>query len=364
MRYWVFLSILVCVSCSSDTRAVGSLEGDFQEPPYCPDCEIELVEVGVLGDAADDTSMREDAGSAPCVVGRMASGEFLMGAPVGGGEILVYGASGPSTRTIGRPGQGPGEFGTELRLVVGPGDTVYVLDEENARIQVMSPSGDYVRSFALPARVSTFALLTTGEVLIHPAPRPQSPDPLPLFYLFSPSGEEIRRFGVPGENLSPLDQWAVSPTPEGGFWEANIRRYEANLRRTDGTVSRTINRSVDWFPPDAEVDPGFPATGPLPTILYHFWHNEEGLLWVFLLRPDEDWQPPSSAEITPQSTRQMFDMMIEVLDLENSRLVTSLRIDEWLGAVCGSNLMYTVFYTEEGDTRVRVFEPRLVGYGG
>jgi hypothetical protein len=58
----------------------------------------------------------------------------------------------------------------------------------------------------------------------------------------------------------------------------------------------------------------------------------------------------------------MFDMMIEVLDLRNSRVITNRRIDEWLGPVCGSNLMYTVFYTQEGDTRVRVLEPRLIGY--
>jgi hypothetical protein len=58
----------------------------------------------------------------------------------------------------------------------------------------------------------------------------------------------------------------------------------------------------------------------------------------------------------------MVDIVIEVLDLERSRLVASLRLDEWYGAACGDNLLYRVFYAESGDTRMRVLEPRLVGY--
>jgi len=362
LRYWIWAPVLGCLSCCSNTGEVPAAEGDFQGPPSCPDCEIELVEVAVLGDAADHTSVRESAGQELCVVGQMDSGEYLMGGPVGGGEILVYEGAGPSTRTIGRAGEGPGEFGMRLRLTVGPGDTIYVLDEQNGRLQTLTSSGEYLRSFALPARVSTFALLSTGEIVIHPVPRPRSPYPLPLFSLFSSAGEEIGTFGEPGKNLTDLDQWTVSPAPDGGFWEANIRRYEANLRRTDGTVSRTIKRSVDWFPPNAEIDPGFPAAGPAPTLIYRLWQEGENLLWVYLLRPADEWEPPSSSEVRAQATGQIFDMMIEVLDLESSRVVTSLRIDEWLGAMCGSNLMYTVFHTDNGDTRMRVLEPRLVGY--
>jgi len=359
---WSWIVVLACASCSAETGNPDTLPGDFSGPAACADCEIDLVEVAVLGDPADPASVWEGAGQAPCVVGRMNSGEFLVSAPVGGGEILVYEAEGPSTRSIGHPGEGPGEFGSHLRLTVGPGDTLYVLDEDSPRLQVLTPFGGYVRSLNFPWRVSTFALLPTGEIVIHPAPRPGSPDALPLFFLYSRSGEEIRSFGEPDKMLTELDQWAVTPAPDGGFWESNTRRYEARLRKPDGTVTRTVRRTVDWFPPDAELDPGFPMTGPLPTILHHVRDDGKGLLWVYLLRPDDDWEPPSSPEITPGSTRRMFDTVIEVLDLQKSRLVTSLRLDEWLGSACGSNLTYTVFYTESGDTRIRVLEPRLVGY--
>lgn len=70
MKHWIWFTLLVCVSCSSDTNGSGMAEGDFSDPPACPGCEIELVEIGVLGDPADETSMREDAGSAPCVWAR------------------------------------------------------------------------------------------------------------------------------------------------------------------------------------------------------------------------------------------------------------------------------------------------------
>ena len=78
-----------------------------------------------------------------------------------GGDILLlepepqleeFDAAGRYLRTIGRPGQGPGEFGNgPLFLVMTPGDSAVVIDFGNQRGTVFTPDGHPARTFAAPA---------------------------------------------------------------------------------------------------------------------------------------------------------------------------------------------------------------------
>ena len=60
-------------------------------------------------------------------------------------EIRVYSAAGKHLRTIGRPGQGPGEFAQGISgLVALPGDSLAVLQQQ--RVIIFDPAGKYIRS--------------------------------------------------------------------------------------------------------------------------------------------------------------------------------------------------------------------------
>lgn len=65
-------------------------------------------------------------------------------------RVAVFDPTGRQTGSIGRPGEGPGELGTNIRGVFLRGDEVMVPDPANGRVSVFSLSGSFLRS--LPVR--------------------------------------------------------------------------------------------------------------------------------------------------------------------------------------------------------------------
>ena len=59
-------------------------------------------------------------------------------------EIYVFDASGGFLRTLGGPGDGPGEFRDALGPAIGPGDTVWVADQRAPRYSIFGPDGTYL----------------------------------------------------------------------------------------------------------------------------------------------------------------------------------------------------------------------------
>jgi hypothetical protein len=63
-------------------------------------------------------------------------------------ELKVFGADGTWVRTIGEPGNGPGQFGPQAGpVLVGRGDTVLVPDLGNQRVSLFLPDGESLGSF-------------------------------------------------------------------------------------------------------------------------------------------------------------------------------------------------------------------------
>ncbi|UCC72305.1 MAG: hypothetical protein JSV86_18355 [Gemmatimonadota bacterium] len=66
-----------------------------------------------------------------------------------GHHLRFYSPGGVYERTVGREGQGPGEFGNgRLALFLGPGDTLVVYDRANSRANVVTPDGTWLESFS------------------------------------------------------------------------------------------------------------------------------------------------------------------------------------------------------------------------
>lgn len=66
-----------------------------------------------------------------------------------GHHLRFFSPDGDHERTVGREGQGPGEFGSgALWLTVGPGDTLLVLDRANQQGHAIAPDGTWLESFS------------------------------------------------------------------------------------------------------------------------------------------------------------------------------------------------------------------------
>ncbi|NIM48882.1 MAG: hypothetical protein GTN62_03745 [Gemmatimonadales bacterium] len=99
---------------------IGSIEGD---PDY------QFGQIGFIAVGSDDRIFVLDAQ---------------------GRHAKVYSADGQYERTIGGPGSGPGELGSQaVFLSVGPGDTLLVPDLMNQRVNRYAPDGSSLGSFPL-----------------------------------------------------------------------------------------------------------------------------------------------------------------------------------------------------------------------
>ena len=363
-----WLLLIVVVGCGSEippaTRTFNAREVTLiPDEPNCRDCEIEFRELAVLGADSDPASIRSDA-MRGCMVGQLATGEYLVSGIVGGGQLLVYAeVGGGARRTIGRRGQGPGELSRNFRLVIGPLDTLHVFDDGNGRLQVLTPTGDFVRSFPTPSSGDPIALLTNGDHLFHTFPMTEDDA---LFTIVRPTGEERARFGKPFGPEFDLDQWIVGAAPAGEFWAASIWKYEMHRWTGSGSIVRTVMREAPWFADsfgtltNAEVAAVY-RTRPPPPFLRHIWEDSTGLLWAYTQVPDPMWEPGLAVRMTPEWGRRTFDTVVEAIDLELGRVVARGRSDELLGAVCGSRLMYLIVETEMGNNRVVVVDPIVIG---
>ncbi len=72
-------------------------------------------------------------------------------------ELRIFDQAGKHIRTVGRKGQGPGEFMAPISLGITDNDTVMVYDLINHRISYFSPGGEYMSSF------STADMIMTGS---------------------------------------------------------------------------------------------------------------------------------------------------------------------------------------------------------
>lgn len=64
-------------------------------------------------------------------------------------EIRIFDEMGRHLRSMGRPGEGPGEFSNPWKLWILPGDTLWVGDYRPWRYQVFTASGEWVRAARL-----------------------------------------------------------------------------------------------------------------------------------------------------------------------------------------------------------------------
>jgi hypothetical protein len=147
-------------------------------------------------------------------------------------RIQVYDRNGAFIRTLGREGQGPGEFGNLWGMTIA-GDLLVVDDNRNNRFSTWTldgqHEGDYVKESALERRSRDIRGLPDGTIVARS-------------YVFLPDGEErnvVTRLSLEEGEIARLDEMAPGPAiiPEG-FWtpidfgNAFLQLFQQPLRTT------------------------------------------------------------------------------------------------------------------------------------
>jgi hypothetical protein len=163
-------------------------------------------------------------------------------------QIVVVSPSGSRLRTIGRHGEGPGEFELPRSFLVD-GDTVRVVDVGAGRLQILNRDGRLIRAVPLPpgASMGEVAVDEVGHFLV---PTLGMQGVLVVYH--DATGEQLRSFGTPpapfsttmsftaikkeilGGTVPALFRNTVLPVfaPDGGFWlvlqgEGLVQRYDS-----------------------------------------------------------------------------------------------------------------------------------------
>lgn len=350
--------LLVLLAC---TRANGERPNTLvvRGAENCEGCRLVIDTVAQLGGEADTSVVRPNIAGRDCLVARTSRGDFVFGGLLPGGVLNVYDSAGAFIRTIGRSGAGPGELKSWVRLAVGPGDSLLVIDDANARIQLFANDGAFVRGLQTRGRYGSFALLSSGQLVLFSTPTRRTDK---LFHVFDRQGAEVGAFGVPTQPDSSLDleNSLITAAPGGRFWTASIWSYELKRWAAPDSLNLTVQREVSWFPQFSGYPTGVYQSAPPPPLLLHAREDDGGRLWTFAAIPDPAWTPGMKVKPSPEWFERTFDTMIEVIDISSGKLLASYRHPSRLAAVCGSELMYSAVETAEGDLRVQIVRPRLV----
>ncbi len=162
--------LLALTSCNPPDTPTGSHAlRPITETDSCAGCAIEIAEVARLGNDNNPLSIHPHISSEPCKVAPLPGQRWLVSGLVGRGELGVFNADGTLERTIGRSGQGPGEYGSNLHVIAKPEGDVLVVDNSSLRMTALH-NDEPVYGAALPRRVQSMALLEGGELLLHGRP--------------------------------------------------------------------------------------------------------------------------------------------------------------------------------------------------
>ena len=309
----------------------------------CPECDITLdtlVTIGGLdGPGLDVISM-----FSKYAVDRR--GRILVG---GDAEISVFDSTGRYLRTVGRRGEGPGEFQSISHIAVGS-RYIHVFDYHQEGRTMLDHDFEVVRTDRFPGQflsvavmdddVAVFAgdllhvLRPSGEMTSHGHDgRVQSFRPLPWQALTVVAGMDDTVWAV-ASLVNRLTRWDLAPEPK---------------------VGRVFDRRI------AEFDEGGDAFAPagVGSVML----DDRGL-WLVWHTADPDWsgQLPSYENLTPSSIDidELRDSWLDLVDPATGLTIARYHQDDVLGDFAGDS-GYLVDYreTDAGVPFLHLLEPRL-----
>ena len=334
--------------------------------PSCDRCELRATRRLTLGTNEHDAVLMD----APATVARDSRSIYYLAQRTT--PPLVFDSAGRFLRHVGRKGKGPGEVEDALAVLIGPGDSLHVIEFFAGRRSVFSPTGTFVRVTPLRGNVGVAVMLPNGDMAINRGFYEAFRDGAPL-QIVGADGQASPPFGgnqpVPlqGDQQQLTRQLGVSRT--GGIWSAHYKEFRFSLWNRDGNVVRAYERTNDFFRPDEAFV--VQADRPTPPRITSIHEDATGLVWVTVQvsAPVDQWnaalgEPRRAANGRVTYPRQMrgrmYHTLIEVFDVGAGTLLASRRFPFSVTDALGDGEYAAYRQDEDGVPFVDVWRVELV----
>ncbi len=225
-------------------------------------------------------------------------------------QIFVFDMAGAFLRTVGRGGEGPGEYFFIYHVNVGP-RYIHVFDDRGRTL--LDHDFTFVRRDRFPGQFNQ-SFMMDGEVVALAGSVP-APDAVGHeLHLLAPSGE-LESHGAAD---SAYRAWATTThyLTGGGRSLWTVAQESTRVTRWDllptPAVGRIWDRTVEEWDRHDRGPRGFASPRPITT---GTMLDEDGL-WIIWRTPDPDWEGVPSEENRPVTGPRhlMWDSWLELID--------------------------------------------------
>ena len=320
--------------------------------PSCSACRPSLQPVVRLGASNDP------GGFAPLVqIAINARNEYVVSSSTFVGELFVYGSDGMFQRSVGRRGDGPGEFSHPQFVTFDSTDSLHTVDMGGARYSVFAPDLTFARAAQLQARTLAFELDATGNLFIV-GPKPAGSVTHAL-QMVAPDGSALQSFDPVDPSARGQAAFGRNIAVDAGNhrWSIANAKYELNEWDPDSRLIRQVQARRDWIPDSLPMRLDLSREKP-PGQIGGLELDEQGMIWVFAIVPDANWRPvePSGQ---PDMTR-LYDTLIEVIDPVTNTLLARGRHDSVVLPIRPGRA-YSMIEAPDGDRRIQIWRMEITG---
>lgn len=333
--------------------------------PQCRDCRLEAREVGRIGREG------EHLVEWPQDMWQDRRGRIFVMQSNSATVPVVFDSTGRYIQSIGRIGEGPGEFTRAAAVFGDQSDTTFIHDWIRGRLTVLDPNLRIVRQQPFPPGALKGAALSDGTLLANAVTRDRASPGFP-FQLFNRSGDRVGVVGTGEIPLAPSTQilfaYRVAAARGDGFWAVPLMGRHLIERWTTPTTVTIFRRDrAPWFvevPRDAgETDHADPPVSSMRGV----WEDRDGLVWTLVRVADRRGPAPrdsvrtvEGAYTVPRDLARESDTIVEVLDPRSGMLVASQRFDGLFAWALGNGRVGSLIEYPDGRIEIAVLDLSLV----
>lgn len=276
-------------------------------------------------------------------------------------RVAVFSNEGALITAFGEPGSGPGELGRPDAIALHA-DTVFVLDNSNARISTYTLAGQYVRHIPIRHIATGIAVVNDTLIVLGVLRSGPAPQHRPLV-LMDKSGAVIAEFGEVDPRTANNILFSVAAADS--IWLGHFGEYRVDLFETTGRSLSSIHRNVQWFPPFNFVR-GVKARSKtfIFTALVDLQVAPEGL-WTLVGTASVSRSPDTRdrPSIRPMSVGEIdarTDYILELVDVESGRALAGTALqDGMFGGFADARHVFSFSEGRSGQVYAHIWTVQL-----